>query len=98
VIDTDFYLVIYDICNDRRLQKVAKKIGEVNSMRIQKSVYEVQGDKNEIYSLIHEIERIIDVSVDKVAFIPLCQNDYDKEEFFGVMPKRANKYPAFFIL
>lgn len=50
MLNTDFYLFVYDIHEPKILRQVVKRLDLVNSMRIQKSVFEVQGEIKEINS------------------------------------------------
>jgi CRISPR-associated protein Cas2 len=64
-------LVVYDIstmspAGERRLREVAK-VCEGYGQRVQKSVFECQLQKHEIRRLIHDIDKIIDPSTDRVA-------------------------------
>lgn len=64
-------LVAYDIstvtpAGERRLREVAK-VCEGYGQRVQKSVFECRLERHEIRLLIHDIEKIIDPSADRVA-------------------------------
>ncbi len=96
--DTDFYLFVYDIHNGRTLRRVVKRLNRVNSLRIQKSVFEIQGDREDIEKLVKDVEKLVDRSTDKIAVIPLCSADYDKAVFLGVNSKRPVRLPSFFVL
>lgn len=98
MIDTDFYLFVYDIHRMRTLRRVVKRLNRVNSLRIQKSVFEVQGDRNDIENLIKDVEKLVDRSTDKIAVIPLCSGDYGRAIFLGVNSKRPTRLPSFFVL
>lgn len=95
---TDFYLFVYDIHEAKALRQVVKRLEMINSMRIQKSVFEIQGDRVEIMSLIDDVKDIVDINTDRIAIIPLCQNDYDKVEFYGILSRRPTELPSFYIL
>lgn len=96
--NTDFYLFVYDIHSMRTLRRIVKRLNRVNSLRIQKSVFEVQGDSEDIEKLIKDVEKLIDRATDKIAVIPLCADDYDRAVFLGVNSKRPTRLPAFFVL
>lgn len=68
-------LVVYDISTaspdgERRLREVAK-VCEGYGQRVQKSVFECRLEKREIRLLIHDIEKIIDPTADRVAIYRL---------------------------
>lgn len=98
MIYTDFFLFVYDIHDEKALRKVSKRLEQINSMRIQKSVFEIEGTKEEVDSLISDIVKIIDSTTDRVAVIPLCERDYERVEFYGLLSRRAKESPAFYIL
>ncbi len=98
MIDTDFYLFVYDIHSMRTLRRLVKRLNRVNSLRIQKSVFEVQGDREDIEKLIKDVEKLIDRTTDKIAVIPLCADDYDRTVFLGVNSKRPIRLPTFYVL
>ena len=77
---------------------MVKRLGQINSMRIQKSVFEIQGDKAEILNFIKDIENIVDIETDKVAIIPLCSDDYEKVEFHGILSKQPERPKSYYIL
>lgn len=64
-------VVAYDICDDRRLQRVAK-ISEDYGTRVQKSVFELQVSSGKLREMISRIEREIDPTVDGVKYFILC--------------------------
>ncbi len=96
--NTDFYLFIYDIHSMRTLRRIVKRLNRVNSLRIQKSVFEVQGDYGDMEKLLKDVEKLVDRTTDKIAIIPLCADDYEKATFLGVNSKRPTRLPKFFVL
>ena len=96
--DTDFYLFVYDIHSMRTLRRVVKRLNRMNSLRIQKSVFEIQGDRKDIEKLIKDVEKLVDRSTDMIAVIPLCSGDYDRAVFLGVNSRRPVRLPSFFVL
>ena len=96
--DTEFYLFVYDIHSMRTLRRVVKRLNRMNSLRIQKSVFEIQGDREDMEKLIKDVEKLVDRSTDKIAVIPLCSGDYDKAVFLGVNSRRPVRLPSFFVL
>lgn len=98
MINVDYYLFIYDIHLNKNITKIVKRLEKINSMRIQKSIFEIQGSKNEILQLINDIGNLIDPLTDKLAIIPLCKRDYEKVEFYGVLSRRPKMLETFYIL
>ena len=77
------WLIIYDISNPRRLQRVAKVISQYG-LRVQKSVFEADTNDGIIDILQKKLERIIK-ETDFIAIIPLCEQDWQKAEKYGAM-------------
>jgi len=75
------WLIIYDICDSKRLSKVAKLL-EAFGHRIQRSVFEVSADRDIITSIEKRILLILN-NQDSIVFIPLCTNDYGSIERIG---------------
>ena len=98
MIYTDYYLVVYDIHEQSDIAKIVKRLNQETSMRIQKSIFEVQCEKREIEKLILDINHIVNKETDKVAIIPLCSKDYDSVYFLGILSKRPSLLPKYFIL
>jgi CRISPR-associated protein Cas2 len=68
-------LLVYDISTvspdgERRLREVAK-VCEGYGQRVQKSVFECRLEKCEIRLLVHDLERVIDPTADRVAIYRL---------------------------
>ncbi|WP_407687467.1 CRISPR-associated endonuclease Cas2 [Mycobacterium sp. HUMS_1102779] len=68
-------LLVYDISTvspdgERRLREVAK-VCEGYGQRVQKSVFECRLEKREIRLLVHDLERVIDPTADRVAIYRL---------------------------
>ncbi len=67
----NFYIVAYDIVNDRRRQKVTK-LCESIAYRVQGSVFEAYLTTKELKKLGVKAERIIDKEVDSIRIYMLC--------------------------
>lgn len=65
-------LVVYDIANPRRLNRVAKVMKNWG-IRVQKSVFEVETGKRQILMLVREIETLLVSEEDSVKFFRLCE-------------------------
>ncbi len=66
-----FYLVSYDIPDDRRRTRLAKTIKDFGD-RVQYSVFECNLEGNLLDQMIHRIEKIVDLKEDSVRIYALC--------------------------
>ena len=76
------WLVIYDICDDKRLHKVAK-IMENYAIRVQKSVFEMESPKNIIETIRKNVNKIIK-DEDFVVYFEICERDWQKRLKYGI--------------
>lgn len=76
------WLVIYDICDEKRLHKVAK-IMTSYGIRVQKSVFELEASKSVILKLRSIINNIIKEN-DFVVYFEICERDWQKRIKYGV--------------
>src|SRR5438067_10496564 len=67
----DSYLVAYDICNPKRLRKVAQTCEDFGARR-QYSVFLCRLTARDLIRLKSRLDDIIDLHEDQVLFIPLC--------------------------
>lgn len=65
------YLICYDICNHKRLTRVAKHL-ERMGIRVQYSFFNVEMDNEMLDSLIQYLMTLIDPQEDKIYVYPLC--------------------------
>jgi len=77
------WLVIYDICDPKRLRAVEKIVSRYG-IRVQKSVFESDANESLILNLQHKLEGVIGKN-DSVAIIPLCEEDWQKTEKYGII-------------
>lgn len=77
------WIILYDISNLKTLKKIAK-IMESKGNRVQKSVFEVYCDDNELQRIKRRLSFLINKETDSLAFLPLCQLDYEKTVRLGV--------------
>lgn len=77
-----YYIIIYDIRDERRLRKIAK-IMEKYGKRVQYSVFEVRGDPLLIEVIRNEYIPIINPEEDSVVIYKLCDSDWKKREKYG---------------
>ena len=64
------YLVCYDICDDKRLRRVAEICSDFG-VRLQYSVFECDLDDSEKIVLNGKLEEVIDASEDQVLYVSL---------------------------
>jgi CRISPR-associated protein Cas2 len=69
--DRSFYLIAYDISNNRRRTKIAK-ILESMGARVQGSVFEVYLSEQELTLLKKKTKQQLDQKLDSLRFYPLC--------------------------
>jgi CRISPR-associated endonuclease Cas2 len=67
------WVVAYDVSIDRRRTKIAKLLA-AKGVRLQKSVFLVQGPPRNVARLIRELAHLIDMSTDRVCAWPLTEN------------------------
>lgn len=68
-----FFLISYDIADDKRLPKVAKLM-ERYGRRVQYSVFECLLSTSQLEELQGKLRRLIDVTRDSVRFYRLCED------------------------
>ena len=78
----DTYLVAYDICNPKRLQKVARTCEDFG-LRRQYSVFLCRIMPTDLVRLRSRLYDIINLDEDQVLFIPLCAHCADSIEALG---------------
>ena len=76
------WLIIYDISNPKRLQRVARKMKSY-ATRVQKSVFEMEAPQKTLDKLRNEILKIIDDEKDYVVYFSICEPDWQKRVKYG---------------
>jgi len=71
------YMVCYDISNPKRLGKVAKVL-ENHGMRIQKSFFQCEMNKENMINLKNKLLKIINRRKDSLFIYPLCEDCSNK--------------------
>ena len=66
------WVVAYDVSIDRRRTKIAKLL-VVKGLRLQKSVFLVEGPPRNVRRLVREIAALIDNNTDRVCAWPLIE-------------------------
>jgi CRISPR-associated protein Cas2 len=82
------YLVVYDICNPKRLRRVEKMMRGFG-YRVQKSVFECDLNKSTVGAMREQAGRIIDPDKDSIRLYPLLDRSREKQLILGqgeVMP------------
>lgn len=72
------YIIAYDICEPRRLKRVAKRL-EQSAVRVQKSVFIFVGSRQELDGVTGDLMELIDVAEDRVQAWPV----HDSPEIHG---------------
>jgi CRISPR-associated protein Cas2 len=75
-------LVTYDICDDRRLRRVAK-INEDFGARVQKSVFECNLRENQLLKLKRRLQEVMAPEEDSVRIYRLCARCAGSVEVIG---------------
>ncbi len=75
-------LVAYDICDPRRLQRVAKIMLDYGH-RVQKSIFEAHVTPKRYQNMRLRVEREMDLEEDSVKYIPLCEKCSVSVEIIG---------------
>jgi len=83
----DTYLVAYDICNPKRLRKVARTCEDFGFRR-QYSVFVCRLSATDLVRLKSRLYDIINLQEDQVLFIPLCGKCADLIEALGIPVER----------
>lgn len=78
----DTYLISYDICDPKRLRKVARACEDFG-LRRQYSVFLCRLTALNLVQLRTRLYDIIDLEKDQVLFIPLCKSCADGIEALG---------------
>jgi CRISPR-associated protein Cas2 len=86
----DTYVVSYDICDPKRLRKVAKTCEDFG-VRRQYSVFLCRLTAADLVRLKSRLYDIIELQTDQVLFIPLCTRCAEQIESLG---RPTEKYDA----
>lgn len=77
-----FIVVSYDIVEDKRRNKIAKKLKDFGE-RVQKSVFECNLDEEKIKELIKVVTPLIDEEEDTLRIYKICESCKNKIEIYG---------------
>jgi CRISPR-associated protein Cas2 len=75
-------LVVYDIADSRRLNRVAKVLKDYG-YRVQKSKFEIDVSESGFVELKARMGKNIDFEADGVKYFPLCERCLHKIEVIG---------------
>ena len=91
------WLIIYDIRDERRLPKVAKVLSEYG-VRVQKSVFEFEGNDRSIKRIRHRVKNAIKEDEDFVVYFNICESDWQKRVKYGPAVNEEVEEKDFYIL
>jgi len=91
-----FYVICYDITNDRRRTKIAKVL-EGHGLRVQKSVFECVLNEKEYKSLQEKLAKLLHNKEDTMRFYPLPEGARAKVLTLGIQPDYSVDDPAFIV-
>lgn len=81
--DQKFYVISYDIVDDRKRQKAAEALKDYGQ-RVQKSVYEARLDAKTLAALLERLRKIIDKDTDNVLVYVLCEACVKQKRCIGL--------------
>lgn len=67
------FVVAYDVTVNRRRSRIAKLL-EARGIRVQKSVFLVEGTQRKVHRLVRELGCLIDQQTDRVCAWPLIES------------------------
>ena len=88
-VERDFYVLAYDMTNDRRRAKIAK-IMESMGERVQGSVFEAYLTRPELEKLLKRVNKVINADEDSLRIYALCEACRRKPVMIG----RSHLTPA----
>ncbi|MCI5144696.1 MAG: CRISPR-associated endonuclease Cas2 [Candidatus Electrothrix sp. AR3] len=88
-------VVCFDICNQRRLYRVARELGNFG-VRVQKSIFECHLDQEQLEELQLRLAGWIKEDEDRVRYYLLCPKDVKEVIIDG--PGRVSSDPDFILL
>lgn len=78
----DIHLLVYDIANSKRLKEVSN-ICETFLTRVQKSVFEGDLTKSQLYRIEKEIKKVINEEEDSIFLYELPNTFKKKKKIYG---------------
>jgi CRISPR-associated protein Cas2 len=90
------WLIIYDICDPRRLHKVAKYMTGY-ATRVQKSVFEMEAPDHVVRKMRFDVLRLMDEEKDFVVYFNICEADWQKRVKYGPELYEVEEEKPFYI-
>ncbi|MHB1661194.1 MAG: CRISPR-associated endonuclease Cas2 [bacterium] len=90
------WLIIYDIKNGKRLNKIAKIISEYGE-RVQQSVFECEANDKALGRIRMRVNKII-TEEDYVVYFDICENDWQKRMKYGPKVNADIEEKSFYII
>lgn len=90
------WLIIYDIRQAKRLQKVAKLMAGV-ATRVQKSVFELNAPQTVVNELRLKTLTLIDPQKDFIVYFNICEKDWQKRQKYGPQEFAEEEEKPFYI-
>jgi len=87
---TVFYLIAYDISNDRRRTKVHKTLSGFGKWT-QYSLFECHLNEKEMITLRAKLEQLLDSKEDNVCIYSICRQCQEKAETIGSDPPAEDR-------
>ena len=81
--ERSFYVVVYDVVNDKRRQKVAKYMESIGD-RVQKSVFEIYLSPPELEKVLKKTGKLINIKEDSLRVYNLCSACRGRVQSLGV--------------
>jgi CRISPR-associated protein Cas2 len=78
-----FYVVSYDIADDRRRNAVAKILEDFGT-RVQESVFDCLLEEIALLDLKERLGAVMDRDLDSIRFYPICARCKDSIEVMGI--------------
>lgn len=95
--DRKFYVISYDIVDDRKRLKAAEVLKDYGQ-RVQKSVFEAKLDSKSLLKLTARLRDIIDKDTDNVMVYFLCEACLKHKQVIGLKVMGADEEEAFRVL
>ena len=83
-----FYIVAYDIADDKRRAKVVK-ILEGIGIRVNFSVFECMLSKVQHETIRHQLQSLIDIKEDQIIIYPICTKCFAQIEYYPPFKRKG---------
>lgn len=94
---TRHILAVYDICDERRLAKVAKIVKDYGN-RVQKSVFELHIKPIVLRQMHSKINGVINPFEDSMRYYVLCESDFQQRESLGKKQVELDDWDAPYLI